>query len=36
MSDLALILGGAVSCFAFGWAIGRWVKTLRQFFDNLS
>lgn len=33
MTDLALVVGGAVSCLGVGWCIGRGVKMLRQFFD---
>jgi hypothetical protein len=36
MSDLALVVGGAISCLGLGWAVGRWIKTLRQFFDSVS
>lgn len=35
MSNLALLIGGGMSCFAAGWALGRWIKTIRQFMDQL-
>lgn len=35
MSDLALIVGAALSCFALGWGFGRSIKTARQLFDHI-
>lgn len=31
--SLALVIGGAMSCFAFGLLVGRSIKMVRQFFD---
>jgi len=33
MSDLALVVGGALSCLGVGFCIGRSLKMIRQFFD---
>lgn len=33
MSDLEIIIGGVVSSFAVGWALGYGVKIYRRFFD---
>lgn len=33
MTDLAIVVGGAISSLAVGWCVGRGIKTIRQFFD---
>jgi len=33
MSDLEIIIGGLLSAFGVGFAIGRSIKAIRQFFD---
>ena len=35
-NNLVLLISGAFSSFAVGWAIGRSVKAVRQFFDHVS
>lgn len=30
-----LLLGGCMSCFAAGWTVGRWIKAVRQFLDQV-
>lgn len=35
IDNFAAVIGLLVSSFGLGWAMGRWVKTLRQIFDNL-
>jgi hypothetical protein len=34
-SDLVLVVGGAISCFGLGWSVGRGIKMIRQFFDQV-
>lgn len=34
-AELAGIVTGAISCIGVGYVIGRWIKTIRQFFDSI-
>ena len=35
MSDVVLMVGGLVSALGVGFAIGRSIKAIRQFFDAI-